>query len=57
MTCKASKTCKASRFHRHPTVGHAPRSGPEVKNGRSCAKDAATGGGELNPVEGVRGTA
>jgi len=28
-------------LHGDPTVGHAPRSKPEVKNGRSCAKDGA----------------
>jgi len=42
-------------------LGHAPRSGPEVKNG-SSAKDGAPerlgmqdsqGGGESDPVEGV----
>jgi len=39
--------------------GHAPRSGPVVKNGRICAKDGAgeaqmrdnPGGGELNSAE------
>jgi len=28
-------------LHRDPTVGHIPRSGPEVKNGRSSAEDGA----------------
>jgi len=28
-------------LHGNPTVGHAPRSGPEVENGRNSAKDGA----------------
>jgi len=40
-------------------LGHAPSSGPEVKNGRSCAKNGARmrdspGGVESYPAEGVR---
>jgi len=39
--------------------GHASKSGPEVKNGRSSAKDGTPEtdnpeGGELDPAEGVR---
>jgi len=41
--------------------GHAPRSGPEVKNGKSSAEDGAPEAqirdnpeGELDPAEGVR---
>jgi len=39
--------------------GHAPRSGPEVKSGRSGAEDGASdadsqGGGESDPAEGIR---
>jgi len=56
------KDGSVEELHRDPTVGPRPKSGPEVKNGRSCAEDSAgevrmrdsQRGGKSDSAEGVR---